>query len=97
MADLTPKEILEGARNLIRVPQLWVKGELSNGGRYCALGAISKFAVGRREYNVAPEAEELLRSVLPEDEAIMDFNDKGTHRCVLVAFDAAIEKAGADD
>jgi len=53
-------------------------------------------------------ALELLASVLPTPRGwrnrplqpeliVFSYNDKNPHACVLAAFDAAIEKAGADD
>jgi len=95
---MTPQEVLEGARELIETPQQWMGGGLTNGkGRYCAIGAISKFATGECGYYTAPEAERILSSVMgfDEEDMIPSFNDSSSHDCVLAAFDAAIEVASA--
>lgn len=103
MKDLTAKEILEAGRAMIDKRRGWTRGELErDNGSVCALGAISKVALGHVLYlgfhhGECYVARNLLDEVTPNGDTV-DFNDKQrSKKCVLEAFDAAIQKAEAPD
>jgi hypothetical protein len=99
-------ETLRKARELISDRKRWTKRVLARNQsrsrvqhyssleacRWCATGAVLKVNPDVVTANAA-------LSILGEDmeDCIGDFNDYHNHAEVLAAFDAAIEKAGAND
>jgi hypothetical protein len=100
---MTTKDILEAAREMIAKPHGWTKNKLERAGAVCAVGAISKVATGRATALgpmgtwIYESDENLVRAKRLLDRAvagsIVDYNDSHTKKCVVAAFDAAIERA----
>lgn len=89
---MSARENLESARALIANENDWCINELrqtrpDGGTQYCALGAL--MAVG-----INPAAFGALEGAMGG--SIARYNNTRGHACVLAAFDAAIEKVGAE-
>lgn len=103
MSNLTTKEVLIKAKELISSPESWTQNvykTATDSGKvcYCALGAISEVAkVEVFSSNLTPAAN-LLKSVVKDqlgsDESFAVYNDSHTHEDVMAVFDRAIEIAG---
>jgi hypothetical protein len=91
---LKAREILEAARENISDEKDWCKkAYISPSGKVCATGALYSAYVNANELNPKALDEALHRLGLIVGGSIEAYNDRSdtTHKCVLAAFDAAIE------
>jgi hypothetical protein len=94
-AKLTALQALQTARDLIALPEKWIKGAYKSDGRFCAIGAIqeaTKTVSGARSEAVRMLGKTIKPETNDPEGAIINFNDdyKRTHEQVLAAFDKAI-------
>jgi hypothetical protein len=101
MAKMTAREILEGAKALLK-EHGWCKHNLSNSeGKHCAVGAMFLVATGsaggpiterHQNYRTLMLARNTLANAVPGDCGTIGFNDnpETTKKDVLALFDKAL-------